>query len=432
MASGRPLISSVGASFGIQALNIVTGVLLARSLGPSGRGELTEVILWPTIIALAGSLGVIEATTYHVARATRSLDRILGTVLALAVLQSIALIAVGAAVVALVSHAASDEARLAAYVYLGFIPLNLLTLYLMAVLNGVERYGEFNRARVAVMMVSAVGLMALWAADRLDVMSATLTYLGANVVTLALAARFVGGLAVGRARIDPPFARQILSFGVKTHVSTLSNALNQRLDQLLISVFLLPAQLGLYVVAVTMTSLTSLIGVSISYVALPAVARSEGAGRRGAVRRYAILTFGISALVTVPLLALTAPIIEIAFGADFRAAAGPARVLLLAMLVYSTGRVLAASLKAAARPMDAGYAELLGLVVTALALAVLLPTLEIAGAAWASLLAYASSTAWMARSVMRTFGMRAHELLVPRPQDFGLFVQTVRKWGRRA
>ena len=49
--TGGPIGASLAASVGIQAVNVFTGILLARGLGPEGRGEFAAVILWPTVLA---------------------------------------------------------------------------------------------------------------------------------------------------------------------------------------------------------------------------------------------------------------------------------------------------------------------------------------------------------------------------------------------
>ena len=54
----HPVTLSLAASVAIQGLNVLTGIVLARTLGPAGRGELAAVMLWPSILAAVGSLGV--------------------------------------------------------------------------------------------------------------------------------------------------------------------------------------------------------------------------------------------------------------------------------------------------------------------------------------------------------------------------------------
>ncbi len=76
--------------------------------------------------------------------------------------------------------------------------------------------------------------------------------------------------------------RTIFLYGAKSHTSNTSSYLNQRLDQLVISVFLTTRQLGIYVVAVTFTLFTSLLGASVMVAALPNIAKLEDRrGRRG-------------------------------------------------------------------------------------------------------------------------------------------------------
>ena len=49
-------------------VNVATGVLIARALGTSGRGELTAIIALPATIAWVFALGCFQAVSYHHAR----------------------------------------------------------------------------------------------------------------------------------------------------------------------------------------------------------------------------------------------------------------------------------------------------------------------------------------------------------------------------
>jgi O-antigen/teichoic acid export membrane protein len=184
----------------------------------------------------------------------------------------------------------------------------------------------------------------------------------------------------------------------------------------MISVLLGPATLGLYVIAVTLTSATSLVGSSIAIVALPQVAGLADARQRAvAARRMVVLAAGAATLVAVPL-ALVAPLlIRLFFGTSFERAGNVCRVLLIAGVLLATSRALAATLTALGRPLDAGIPELVGLAMTAVALAALLPLFGLMGAAVASLLAYGASLAWMLRRGARALDLPLRSLLVPPP-----------------
>src|SRR5664279_1341851 len=50
------------------ALNFGTGIIVARSLGPAGRGELAAIALCPTFIATLVTLGIPTSLRYHTRR----------------------------------------------------------------------------------------------------------------------------------------------------------------------------------------------------------------------------------------------------------------------------------------------------------------------------------------------------------------------------
>ncbi len=416
--AGQPVTVSFAVSGAIQALNVVTGVLLARVLGPHGRGELAAVILWPSVLAAVGSLGMQDATTYHAARGSWPLSTLVGSTLAITVAQAGLLLLAGAALLPFVLSHYDATTRQTAYLYLAFIPINLFTLALMAVLNGRQRLHWFQGLRLLVIIGSAAAVMVLAAMRALTIQSVAIAFLAANFSVGLAAAVLVWRLGVARPRPSSRAARQLLRFGFQSHLGATSSLLNERLDQLLISVFLAPVQLGLYVIAVTMSSLASLVGSSVSMVALPAVAGLEsGAAQRAAARRFAQLTLGVSVAVTIPMVLFAPALIQLFFGAAYRDAADVSRVLLVAAVALSSGRVIGTLLRAVGRPLDAGIGEVVALGVTVVGLAALLPMLGIMGAAVASLVAYSVSMAWTARRAARALDFSISSLLLPSRDD---------------
>jgi len=407
-AGRRPLSLSFAASAAIQALNVASGVMLARALGPHGRGELAAVMLWPGLLAAIGSLGVGDGITYHTARAGSRPGTVLGSGLALCVPQSAVLVAAGFITVSFTTAHHQGATTGSAYLFLLYIPTYLAATYLMAALNGICRHAWFQGLRLLVVALSAAGVAALAVLGSLTARSAVLVYIAAHLTVLMVAFACWLRTVDLQPRVEASTVRSLVSFGVRSHGGTLAGTLNERLDQLLISVFLAPASLGLYVIAVTLTSVTGLVGASASLVVLPAVARlPPGAARARSAWRTVAATLLGSVAVTVPVFAVLPQLIALFFGGAYGAAVPFARVLLVAAVLLSTNRVLGAILRAVGRPLDAGAAELLALGTTVVGLAALLPLLGLMGAALTSLLAYAVSTAWMARRAIRALGPSA-------------------------
>jgi O-antigen/teichoic acid export membrane protein len=383
-------------------------------LGLHDRGVLAAVILWPTLLATIGCLGLPEAVTYYTARAGIPRRTLLGTSLAIATVESLAMVLVGLLLVPIVLGHLGSEAVQLALVFLAFIPLNLFALALMGFLNGLQRFRAFNALRAMVVLLAAVAIGVLAAAESLTPATAAGAYLCANAATLLAATVILARAGELNLALSGRSAKDLLSYGLKAQTSSVSSIFNERLDQLVISALLAPAKLGLYVVAVTLTSLVSLVGSSVALVALPVLARLRSAPEQIApARRLIVLTLGLATLVALPMIVFAPQLLEFFFGPSFRAAAGPARILLVAAVLLSTGRALGAILKALGRPLQAGLADVAALGVTVITLAVLLPRFGLLGAALSSLLAYGVSLAWMVDRTARALSVRPWRLLLP-------------------
>ncbi len=411
---GPPKIAtSLFVSAAIQGLTVISGIFLARQLGPHGRGELAAVLLWPSILAVVGSLGIGEATTFHVARQSFRLRAVLATSISATAATSIALVSVGLLLIPLaLDHYGNDVVHLG-LIYLVYIPLSLTTLVFMSVLSGGERYGAVNGLRLLVFVLLSGGIAAAAVTGRLTVGSALLVYVAANAITAVAAAHLVFRSTPFSFAFDPTIGKALFAFGVRAHTSAVSSNLNQRLDQLLISVVLAPAKLGIYVIAVTMTSVVTLVGWSVAVITLPSIARADEQERPEAARRLVVLTLFLSLLVALPMTVLAPSLVTFFFGNAFHDAGAISRVLLFGAVFLGLNRVLEGILQGIGRPLDAGAAESIALVATVLGLAILLPPFGLIGAAVASVVAYLASAVWMTLRLSAALGVRPHSLLLP-------------------
>jgi len=414
------LAGSFATSGAIQGLNVITGVLLARNLGPSGRGELAAILLWPGLFVTLGSLGVGDAVAYHTARRTAPVRTIVGTAAAFWIVQTAVVTALGAALVPLLLGHYGRDATYFALLYLAYTPFFLAIVYVMSLLQGLRRFGAFQALRLSLIILTVAGLALFATLAKLRVGVAVAVYLGAYVVVGAAALVLLRRACTQRPTFDRKLARELFGFAVRSHTSNVSSIFNERLDQLVISVFLAPVQLGLYVIAVTLTSLTSLVGQSVSMIALPVVAAEQpGPARAAMVRRYVRLTILGATALTVPMIVFTPTVIGVFFGHAFAPAVTVTRVLLVAGVVLTSTRLVQSVLKAAGRPLDAGISEFVALGVTLASLAILLPWLGILGAGIASLLAYSVSGVWTARRAASALGLSSVRFLAfaPAPDD---------------
>ncbi len=412
--AAAPMVGSFAATGFIQLIQAVIGILLARILGPEDRGELAAVILWPTLLTTVGSFGLAQSATYHAARVSR-LGTLVGSTLVVAVVDAVVLVAIGWAILPLALGGQESAVVHDAQLFLtAFVPLNLIAVSMMSILNGSHRFAWFQALRVILIVSTVVGIVALAIADSLTIGSAAAAYIGGYVVTAALALAAVlrtVGREIGFSRTT---VRELLGFGWRSQLSTSMWTFNERADQLVISIFFSPVSLGLYVVAVTLTSLTTLVGFSFALVALPMIARVKTLAERQRMARLIVASTLICATaVSVPIFLVEPTLIRLLFGEDFAGAAGVGRVLLVAGIVFALNRVLEAVLQAVGRPLESSLGEGLALAITAAGLAVLLPTMGIMGAGVTSLIAYSASSAFMVFRAAKALQMRPLQVVSP-------------------
>lgn len=419
----------------IQLLNVGTGVMIARLLGPEGRGVLAAALLWPALLVTIGHCGFVEAVSYLTARRAKPFGEIAATGFALAAGESAVIITTGYFLMPLVLQHYGSEAVFAARLYLLWVPLTLLALTAAAILRGNLAFGQYNLVRASVIALTVAGLLLLLVLHKFSVIPVVIVYLAANLFTLLLGLSLL--IRAGWFGVRPSLSllRTMLAYGLKSHAGNISVLANERADQALISLILPPVYLGLYSVAVTVTAAVTLLGSSLSIVTLPAVGSARSVEQMRAIFARLLRATAYMSVLTAALVIVLAPgLITVFFGEAFVGSIDATRILLVAAVFTSVNLVLSAGLNALNKPLVPSVAQLLAAVVTVASLALLLPRYGILGAAIASCLAYATATAYLLRSTSRVVGLPL-SAIVPARSDFKvLFDQgrQVLKQGRPA
>lgn len=430
---GSSVLVTVAANAVSALVALATGTLVARLLGPAGRGELAAIQTWPTFIATIAMLGLPDALVYFSARDHKHAGRYLGSAVVLNLLASVPFLCAGYLAMPYLLAAQTPAVVAAARWYLLLIPLFTVVAMPLHPLRGLNDMSVWNALRLApnfgwlgVLLFAAVAGTANpeWLAGGHLVM---LVVLAAPVLWI-VRKRIKGSLAPVREDWSP-----MLRYGIPSAAGAVPQVLNLRLDQMLMAAFLPPAALGLYVVAVSWSAAAAPLLSALGIVLFPRVA-SEGAveARARILAKAARLSGLLAASLSVLLLAATPVAIPLLFGAEFRSAIPVALVLIAAGVVSSLNQILQEGTRGLGRPQLVLWSEFAGLAVAAAALTVLLPRFGIIGAAFASLLSYLAVTLLLAVQIRSVTGTQISELLVPTRNDVRtLFLQLKKFLGTR-
>ncbi|MGQ0663930.1 MAG: lipopolysaccharide biosynthesis protein [Pseudomonadota bacterium] len=408
----------------IQAANIATGLLAARLLLPEGRGELAAIMLWPGLIAELGILGLSDSVLYHAATRRASPRALFAAMASLAAGLSVVLIAAGLVILPLVLAAYPPELQRLAVLYLGaFLPTYFGALFLATLFQGQLELVIWNGLRCVVGLGYLGFILVLLAVGAATVGGFALAAILANLAALAagLALAWREGWVALRPRLE--VMKELVVYGAKVHLGEMLNSVRQRLDQAVVALWLPAADLGLYVVALTVANAPSLLGQTIANVAFPKVSQQDSAaGKAEVFGRYLRFALALAATASLALFALADWLVPLLFGRPFAPAAAIVGILILGAVPLAGKLMFMAALKAWNQPLAIGRAEVSGLVAAVVSLAALLPRFGLWGAAWSLVIAQTAATLHMSVSLSRRLDLRLAVLLRPTPDDWRLVI----------
>ncbi|MDP8909495.1 MAG: oligosaccharide flippase family protein [Chloroflexota bacterium] len=367
--------------------NLLTGIIIARTLGADGRGELAAILAFTQVATWIFAMGCSHAASFHLARHPEQGGRVIGTWLLLLAPFAVLGLAASIAVVPIALGAQREYVVIAGQLFATTLVLALVLELLQGVILGDHRFLLWNYLRFAQPAGVAVLYVVLLVLDALTVTSA----LVANAVMLVLVLGVGGGWALrrhGRPRADLRFARTTFWYGFRVHGSTVAGTVNARLDLAIIPAFLGAAGVGLYSVATNIAAIVGTLAGSVVALVLPAAARRAEQGAATVVASmYVALAIGLAGALVIGVLAQ--PTLRLLYGAEFEAAAGPLRVLLVGYVLLQPGLVLSQGLNAVNRPFAGSLPHVAGAVVTVVGLLLFLAGGGIMAAAWVTTAAYA-------------------------------------------
>jgi antigen flippase len=367
--------------------NLATGILTARLLAPTGRGELAAINLIPALMGFLMSLGIPAALLYHLKRDREHAANLTGA--ALVVICGLGLIGmiVGYALMPFALHQYSPYVVTLARVFLFTVPLSLFTYVTTSVFESAGDFWYGSGTRFLSPLVTLVSLLAFWAAGRLDVLTAATSY---AIPALPIGIKMLIDVVRRYKPVFLPAHRQsyadLFSYGFRSFGTDLLRTIGQQIDQLLVITFLSPAAMGLYAVALAVSRILQIFQSSVVRVLLPRIAAKppdEVVTAVGyAARVTATLTFPLCAGV-----ALLAPLLlRLTYGGKFTGASDVLRVLAVEALFAGSTWILAQAFLASGRPGIVTALQGIGLALSFPLMLVLIPRFGLLGAGIALLL----------------------------------------------
>ena len=422
------IVADIGPLVSVGVLSIV----LARSIGPAGNGSYALLATLVNVVVLVCSLGLGAGITYEVSRGKWPLSRALPETYRIALVLGLLGSGLGAGFYAITADGAlrSVDATLVT-IALAAIPAFVAIQFATALLLGRDRYEAYATLQLttaAVLLAAAAGLAIPFG------LTGAVTGLAASAVSGAVAGAVLIRRQIGKGvdarltRVDDRAGRPLrvaLRFGALAWAASLLQQVNYRFDVLILGAYASAADVGVYSVALTLTSIAWILPHGLQTVIFPRTASLDAGVQAGEVSveesdegaarasRHSVLLMIPAGLLVGVLLAL----VPLIYGRSFDRTVALGLVMLPGVLALGTGKVLSSVVAGRGKPR---YNLYNGLVVAAITLALyftLIPAYGVWGAAIASSLSYFATAVIAVGFFRRVVGVRLADALIPTRAD---------------
>jgi len=423
-AQGRSVrMRSASWIFGSQVLSLVASfpmsILLARALGADGKGTLSVVQLIATFSGVLFNFGIGQAFMYYGARReARGKDAIvLAYTMGIALAAVLGLVSIPAG--ALIASALHVPSILLVRIGLIATAPVLIAQFLNAYVVGTGAIRNASLVSVGSLffqlgsMTILLLMGSLNTATAIGVWTVAVTGVALVLTWLTWAGQAEEGVELGPVVL----LRRMWRYGMAAWPAGILGNAAQRFDVFLLAYFQGPAAVGVYSIAVTMAELCWYVPNALSGVLIPKVAAEREDGL-AITLRLGRVTWVVTAVTGVGVLAVGGPLIPLVFGPDFKASIIPLACILPGIVMSSMSSTPASYLAGIGHPLDMTIAAGVNVAANVAANVVLAPLLGATGAALASTISYTVAAAVIIGYFRHRSGASLRDLLVPQREDF--------------
>ena len=338
-------VQRVGATFLIRVfltvIGILTSIMIARLLGPEGRGIYAAAIVLGTIASQFGNLGMHTSNTYYVAKDQSLLPVLISNSLAASFLVGGA-VSVALLLLFTMRPALSPVSGTVLYLVMGLAPALLGSLLAQNLLLGIHQVKWFNlvdlAGRIWFVLTCAAWALRFHTVTTEQVVAMTLA---STLVTLVLA---VGRLLFIAQRLPRPELALLVehfSYGVRPYLSSLAAYAVLKIDVLMVKNMAGSAATGYYSLASNMTDLLYMFPTVVCMMLFPSLLNIQDFAQRW-YRAQKILTgvLCIMSLIALSAALVAKPLVALVYGEQYLPSVPPFLVLCCAIVFYGATSVI--------------------------------------------------------------------------------------------
>ncbi|MFW5879821.1 MAG: oligosaccharide flippase family protein [bacterium] len=379
----------------IQIFGIISGILIARLLGPEGKGAYAIYHANAQLLVTFFSFSLNTALIYFLSSGKGNPSKILGlSILFVCLGTLLMLLMLGVFSIPYVNRLMIPSGYNGGifFYWMGiFSFFTLANTIVSGFFQGYKKFGIINKIAIYNSILSLFLIAAVFFLNRYDYFNGKLIHILWILAVVAII-NFFQYLYKFFKHFDikPDFktnykedAYPVLYFLIPAHLSIVVNFFNYRLNLWVLNYYLDEVVIGLFALAVNISAFFTMISVPISKVLMPYLSSEPENNRGNIFSRYSRLNFSLIFFGAIISFLLAEFLIPLVYGKDFAGSVVYFKWILPGILFGCQTKIFSAYIIACGRQKYNLYATIIALIANTIFSIVLIPMIGGMGAVWA-------------------------------------------------
>jgi len=405
-------------------LSIIITIIIARILGPTGKGMWAALVLIPIMTYTLLNLGIGSSNVYFLGRKKYSINQIINNSFQIAFVVLLIIFFIYSFGFERIYNFLAGKypgfTQLHLYLMLLALPFVFIFNYMNGVLQGKERIYKANIISVISQLFTIIGILIALLVFKLNLLGLVYVYLGVRVINTIIILVVIKREGAIRPKfgLSGNLLKDSLKYGVKSYLASGLEMLNYRADVFLIYAFLGPRPLGFYTIAVAVSEIIWFVSHSVAFPLFPRISSLGKEASKSLVVKTSRIVFWLSFLFTILLAGVVYWLIPILFGKSFIPSVKIVYFLLPGILLFSPVMTISTYFRGIGRPQVNTFVNLITLFINITLNLFLIPRRGVIGAAIATAISYSLTYVIYLFLYKKETGISPVEFFLFRREDF--------------
>ena len=407
---------TLGARIILLFLSLLIGIIVARTLGPSGKGLLAVVLMVGTTILQLSNLGINHFNTYAISNKSVEKKYIIGNSFWAGLIISIICFLVVLILALNFSLFFQNIPRSYLLLYLISLPFIFWSNSFYAILTGEQKFRKFNIFTIIAQAINLAGVVFLLLIFKLSVFYVLIWYALVNVINALLpmgAVFLANGLYLN---FNWQVLKKSLNYGLKICLTTIFALLILRVDLYMVNFFKGMTEAGFYSLASTFGDVFLILPFSIVTVIFPKI-NAESKLKKESIAKYSRISLFLVLLMAIGSLLFIRPMIGLLYGQVFLTSVKPIILLLPGLIAWAVATVLGKYFFSTGYPFKLTICWFLVVVFNVILNFIYIPQYGMVAAALSSTVSYILALGFHYYFFNKESGLGFYDVFVPRKAE---------------